>query len=70
MIDNSHYQAIEVAETVNREITLSKRSKQKSQWQIPQAEKLSRADLHIHSTYSDGIPRLNRFSITLNVIRT
>jgi predicted metal-dependent phosphoesterase TrpH len=60
MIDNSHYQAIEVAETVNREITLSKRSKQKSQWQIPQAEKLSRADLHIHSTYSDGIPTIEQ----------
>jgi hypothetical protein len=58
MIGNTHYQTRSVAENANIEIELSKRSKQLNQWQIPQTEKLSRADLHIHSIYSDGIPTI------------
>jgi predicted metal-dependent phosphoesterase TrpH len=60
MIGNTHYQTISVAENANIENALSKRSKQLNQWQIPQAERLSRADLHIHSTYSDGIPTIEQ----------
>ena len=60
MLGNTHYQTISVAENANIEIALSKRSKQINQWQVPQAEKLSRADLHIHSTYSDGIPTIDQ----------
>ena len=59
MIDNTHYQTIDVAEHANFKHAQLKRSKQLIQWQTPHAEKLSRADLHIHSTYSDGIPNQN-----------
>ena len=60
MIGNTHYQTRSVAEDKNIEIAQSKRSKQINQWHIPQAEKLSKADLHIHSTYSDGIPTIEQ----------
>lgn len=60
MIGNTHYQTIGVVEHANFEHTQLKRSKQLIQWQTPQAEKLSRADLHIHSTYSDGIPTIGQ----------
>ena len=60
MIDNTHYQTIDVAEHASIETSQLKRSKQLIQWQTPQAEKLSRADLHIHSTYSDGIPTIGQ----------
>jgi predicted metal-dependent phosphoesterase TrpH len=60
MIDNTHYQTIDVAEHANFKHAQLKRSKQLIQWQTPHAEKLSRADLHIHSTYSDGIPTIGQ----------
>ncbi len=43
-----------------RELHYPKEDKQTIQWQTPQAEKLSKADLHIHSTYSDGIPTIEQ----------
>ena len=60
MIDNTYYQTISVVEQSDEEIALSKRNKQTIPSQTPQAEKLSRADLHIHSTYSDGIPTIEQ----------
>jgi predicted metal-dependent phosphoesterase TrpH len=60
MIDNTYYQAIEVAEKSSGGLALSNRDKQTIPCQTPQAEKLSRADLHIHSTYSDGIPTIDQ----------
>ena len=60
MIDNTYSETISVVEESNLGITLSNRNKQTIAWQIPQAEKLSRADLHIHSTYSDGIPTIEQ----------
>ena len=60
MIDNVHYKTIEIAENACGEIAPSKRSEQITPWQTPHAVKLSRADLHIHSTYSDGIPTIEQ----------
>ena len=60
MIDNTYYQTISVVEKSDEGIALSNRNKQTIPWQTPQAEKLSRADLHIHSTYSDGIPTIEQ----------
>jgi predicted metal-dependent phosphoesterase TrpH len=60
MIDNSYSRAISVVEKSNVEIALSNSNKQTILWPAPQAEKLSRADLHIHSTYSDGIPTIEQ----------
>ena len=60
MIHNTYYPAINVVEKSKEGIALSQRNKQPIQWQIPQAVKLSKADLHIHSTYSDGIPTIEQ----------
>jgi predicted metal-dependent phosphoesterase TrpH len=60
MIDNTYYQTISVVEKSDAGIALSYRNKQTIPWQTQQAEKLSRADLHIHSTYSDGIPTIEQ----------
>jgi len=60
MIDNSYYQTISVAERSDAGIALSKGNEQTIPWQAPQAKKLSRADLHIHSTYSDGMPTIEQ----------
>ena len=60
MIDNTYYQTISVVEKSDEEIVLPNRNNQTIPWQAPQAEKLSRADLHIHSTYSDGIPTIEQ----------
>jgi predicted metal-dependent phosphoesterase TrpH len=60
MIDDPHYQTIAVAVEENKKFVVSEGSTQTIQWQIPQATKLSRADLHIHSTYSDGIPTIQQ----------
>lgn len=56
MIDNTRYQTISVVEDVNIDIVQSMKSNQITRREKPQSIKLSRADLHIHSTYSDGIP--------------
>jgi predicted metal-dependent phosphoesterase TrpH len=60
MIDNTYSQAISVDEESNERIAIYNRNKQIVPWQTQQAEKLSRADLHIHSTYSDGIPMIEQ----------
>jgi len=60
MIDNTYSRAISVVEETNEGIDLSYRNKQTNLWQTPQAKKLSRADLHIHSTYSDGMPTIEQ----------
>jgi predicted metal-dependent phosphoesterase TrpH len=60
MIDNTYSQAISVVEESNEGIAIYNRNKQRIPWQTQQAEKLSRADLHIHSTYSDGIPTIEQ----------
>lgn len=60
MIDKTYYQATSVAEKSNEGIALSKRGNQAISWQTPQVQKLSKADLHIHSTYSDGIPTIEQ----------
>jgi predicted metal-dependent phosphoesterase TrpH len=60
MIDNMYSQTIRVAEKSKEGIGLSQRNKRTIPWQTPQAEKLSKADLHIHSTYSDGIPTIEQ----------
>src|SRR5215831_16058562 len=60
MIEKTHSQTISVAEKSNEGIDSFKRNKQIIPWQAPQAEKLGRADLHIHSTYSDGIPTIEQ----------
>src|SRR6266581_2573949 len=60
MINNTYSQTISVVEESNEIIALSQRSKQTNPWQTSQAEKLSKADLHIHSTYSDGIPTIEQ----------
>jgi predicted metal-dependent phosphoesterase TrpH len=60
MIDNVHYKTNEIAENASREFAPSKRSEQMTPLLAPHAVKLSRADLHIHSTYSDGIPTIEQ----------
>jgi DNA polymerase III alpha subunit (gram-positive type) len=60
MIDNTYSETISVLKKSNEGIALSNTNKQTSAWQTPQAEKLSRADLHIRSTYSDGIPTIEQ----------
>jgi predicted metal-dependent phosphoesterase TrpH len=60
MIDNTYYQTISVVEKSDAGIALSNRNKQTIPWQTQQPEKLSRADLHIHSTDSDGIPTIEQ----------
>jgi predicted metal-dependent phosphoesterase TrpH len=60
MIDNVHYMTNEIAENASRENAPSKSSDHLTSWQTPQAVKLSRADLHIHSTFSDGIPTIEQ----------
>lgn len=60
MIDNVHFMTNEIAENASREIAPSKSSEQITPWQTSHAVKLGRADLHIHSTYSDGIPTIEQ----------
>jgi predicted metal-dependent phosphoesterase TrpH len=60
MIDNTYPETISVIEESKLGIAVSGRNKQTISWQTPQAEKLSRADLHIHSTYCDGIPTIEQ----------
>ena len=60
MIDNTSSQAISLVEESNEGIALFNRNKQEIPWQAQQAEKLSRADLHIHSSYSDGMPTIEQ----------
>jgi predicted metal-dependent phosphoesterase TrpH len=60
MIDNTYFQTISVVKQSDEELALSKGNKQTIPWQTQQTEKLSRADLHIHSTYSDGIPTIEQ----------
>ena len=60
MIDNSYYQTISVAERPDTGIALSKGNEPTIPWQASQTQKLSRADLHLHSTYSDGIPTIEQ----------
>ncbi len=60
MIKNQHSQAFRVPEFANTEATLLKTSKQFAQWQARQSGKLGRADLHIHSTYSDGVATIDQ----------
>jgi hypothetical protein len=60
MLDNTRYQTISVVEGVNIDIVQSTKSNQITRREKPQSIKLSRADLHIHSTYSDGIPTIEQ----------
>ncbi len=60
MIDNIGFKTNEIAENASKEISPSKRSEQMTPLVTPHAKKLSRADLHIHSTYSDGIPTIEQ----------
>jgi len=61
MIINRHnHQALRVLEHANTEATTLKRSKQVTQWQAHQSAKLGSADLHIHSTYSDGVATIEQ----------
>jgi predicted metal-dependent phosphoesterase TrpH len=49
-----------VAEKPMKEFELTYSNNRASTWQTQPATKLSRADLHIHSTYSDGIPTIEQ----------
>jgi predicted metal-dependent phosphoesterase TrpH len=63
MIDNTYSTTISVAEKPGTEIELAYSNKQSTPWQTEQATKLSRADLHIHSSYSDGIPTIEQILV-------
>jgi predicted metal-dependent phosphoesterase TrpH len=60
MMDNTYYQSLSVAEKSTEGLELFTNGEQPIQWQPQQAEKLSGADLHIHSTFSDGIPTIEQ----------
>ena len=60
MIDSTYSQTKHDIEKSNDGIGLCNRNKQTIPWQTQQVEKLSRADLHIHSTYSDGMPTIEQ----------
>src|SRR5215467_2671773 len=60
IIDDVHDKVSEIATKVSRDNVLSGRSERLVPLLSAQAEKLSRADLHIHSTYSDGIPTIEQ----------
>jgi predicted metal-dependent phosphoesterase TrpH len=60
MIDNVHYKTNEIAENANMKIAPSKIGEKLTPLLATHAEKLGRADLHIHSTFSDGIPTIEQ----------
>src|SRR5215467_6807900 len=58
MIDNTYSTLMSVVEKPGAEIELAFSNKQSISRQAQQATKLSQADLHIHSTFSDGMPTI------------
>ena len=60
MKNKKHSRAIRVPEHTNMETVMLKRSRQITQWQASHSGKLGMADLHMHSTYSDGLPTIEQ----------
>lgn len=60
MKNKKHSRAIRVPEHTNMETVMLKSSRQKTQWQESHPGKLGMADLHMHSTYSDGLPTIEQ----------
>src|SRR5579864_1937966 len=60
MKNKKHNRAIQVPEHTNMETVMLKSSRQKTQWQESHPGKLGMADLHMHSTYSDGLPTIEQ----------
>src|SRR3974377_1748695 len=60
MIENTYFAMMSVVEKPAVEIELAYSNKQFISEKTQLATKISRADLHIHSTYSDGIPTIEQ----------
>ncbi|HYA99078.1 MAG TPA: PHP-associated domain-containing protein [Ktedonobacteraceae bacterium] len=60
MIENTYSTVISTVDKPSAEKELVHNNNQASNLQIPLTAKLSRADLHIHSTYSDGMPTIEQ----------
>ncbi len=60
MIENRYSIVISTVDKPGTEKELVYNNNQASTWQMQTATKLSRADLHIHSTYSDGMATIEQ----------
>lgn len=60
MTSNHHNKVTRIPENVSSETPMLKRDRQMTSWEVDHPGKPGRADLHMHSTYSDGIATIKQ----------